>query len=676
MSASVVPPPPPPEAPPPLPEEPPPPTTPPEPMEGVQQYVDVQQSHYYQTAAGNAAYPYAQQPMYQYPLQQPYTQAYNPYTSYTPYNAWQAPAVQHQYASAPAHATYPSTQPYQVYVPAPAVQPLWETAAATVPAASAATTPLNSTVTGTISFSLDGSSRKGAPAAARLSMASDVPAQRPLSSAQRPIHATQAPAPVANGSQTDKGQALKDWIKRALQKYDSHDSDSLRQTMKIILEEKRAQGVLYTHDWDREPLPVLPPTPLPAPAASQSFVFKMPDRRESPQQRESSRKAKSVRQLDRGPPVSDLSCTVAKRKKKANKHNRDRSLRFASASEGLVPDAPPEPVWNPDVVIQGTCLNIEKSFLRLNGVPKPEEVRPEPVLIKALDRIVAMIAGGEKDFMYIWSQLKAIRQDLTVQHIRNTTTVRTEEAFARSALEHSDQQEFRKCVSTLQAMYDEGLSGCKAEFGAYQLLLYICIEQKDRALSFSRAVVQLVSQGIWDTPEVQHAMGVCQAITSCNYVQFWNMYATAPNCGRLIMDWGIRKLRFEAVQGLVMSYRMVPLEMCMRVLGYAHNADHIAAECPGILPGSSAPLCVGAAGVTGNEADRETLCMHCIHAHGGMTNVGPNGKSVFLAKESAGKIGLPKQEQSSARAVGNTHLDCTAFLKDVTADRPGNRFLS
>lgn len=443
--------------------------------------------------------------------------------------------------------------------------------------------------------------------------------------------------------------------------------------MKLILEEKRAQGVLYTHDWDREPLPVLPPTPLPSPPASQSYVFKMPEHRET-NQRETPRKNGNVRLFDRGPPMSDLSHTVTKRKKKAHKQSRDRAARFAPVLEASTLNTQAEPAWTPDVIIQGTCQNIEKSFLRLNGVPKPEEVRPEPVLIQALDRIVTMIAGGEKDFMYIWSQLKAIRQDLTVQHIRTGTTVRTEEAFARSALEHSDQQEFRKCVSTLQAMYDEGLPGCKAEFGAYQLLLYICIEQKDRALSFSRAIVQLVAQGVWDTPEVQHAMSVCQAITSCNHVRFWNMYATAPNCGRLVMDWGVRKLRFEAVQGLVSSYRTVAVDMCMRVLGFAHEANCADAH-NSPLPGASAAICVGAEGSVGDEGEREKMCLQCLRAHGGVTKLGSDGNTVFHAKDSAGKIALPKQEQSSARAVGNTHLDCTAFLKDITSDRGGSRCL-
>lgn len=439
--------------------------------------------------------------------------------------------------------------------------------------------------------------------------------------------------------------------------------------MKQILEEKRAQGVLYTHDWDREPMPMLPS--LPAPPAHSASDHQMHEWRDSPL-RDTHRKGGTVRQSDRGPSLSETSIVVSKRKKKMNKQIRDRTSRFAQLSEGSGPSIP-EPVWNPDIIIQGTCQRMEKSFLRLNGVPKPEEVRPEPVLVQALDRIVSMIAGGEKDFMYIWSQLKAIRQDLTVQHIRNATTVRTEEVFARAALEHSDQQEFRKCVSTLQAMYDEGLPGSKAEFGGYQLLLYICIEQKDRALSFSRAVLQLVAQGVWETPEVQHAMSVYQAITTCNYVQFWNLYFTAPHCGQLVMDWGVRSLRFETVQGLVMSYRTLPLDMCMRLLGFSHETDCTQDTFP--LPGASVGHLLGAEGGAGDVLSRERQCVECLRAHGGLIKVDAGGKILFLAKDSAGKIVVPKQEQTSARAVGNTHLNCAAFLKELPADRSSIRML-
>ena len=199
MSASVVPPPPPPEAPPPLPDEPPPPITPTQASDGVQQYVDMQQAQMYQVHGGNAAYPYAQQPMYQYPLQQPYTQAYHPYPSYPAYNAWQAPAVHPNYGGVPTYSPYQSAQQYQAF-PAQPLPLTWDSAAVTTSNATVAplaSSPGTGNGTGIISFSLDGTSRPGAAAVAQASRSPEVPAQRPLPLAVETAMPPRTPAPTA-----------------------------------------------------------------------------------------------------------------------------------------------------------------------------------------------------------------------------------------------------------------------------------------------------------------------------------------------------------------------------------------------------------------------------------------------------------------------------------------------
>lgn len=48
------------------------------------------------------------------------------------------------------------------------------------------------------------------------------------------------------------------------------------------------------------------------------------------------------------------------------------------------------------------------------------QVRPEEVLEKAL----LMIQSSQKNYLYKCDQLKSIRQDLTVQRIRNHLTVK------------------------------------------------------------------------------------------------------------------------------------------------------------------------------------------------------------------------------------------------------------
>jgi hypothetical protein len=69
--------------------------------------------------------------------------------------------------------------------------------------------------------------------------------------------------------------------------------------------------------------------------------------------------------------------------------------------------------------IVGTCVKLEKDYLRLTSAPHPSVVRPESVLWKALKLIKEKWADDMVDYVYMCSQLKSIRQDLTVQHIQN-----------------------------------------------------------------------------------------------------------------------------------------------------------------------------------------------------------------------------------------------------------------
>lgn len=85
--------------------------------------------------------------------------------------------------------------------------------------------------------------------------------------------------------------------------------------------------------------------------------------------------------------------------------------------------------------IVGTCQTLEKRYFRLTEAPNPSLVRPQAVLEKAITALKTRYNEGA-NYTFICDQLKAIRQDLTVQHIENQFTVGVYELHARLALDH------------------------------------------------------------------------------------------------------------------------------------------------------------------------------------------------------------------------------------------------
>ena len=74
-------------------------------------------------------------------------------------------------------------------------------------------------------------------------------------------------------------------------------------------------------------------------------------------------------------------------------------------------------------VVKGTMQELEKSYFRLTSAPDPSTVRPEPVLRRAYERLIHLLRKGTQNYFYALDQFKGMRQDCTVQHLRNDLTV-------------------------------------------------------------------------------------------------------------------------------------------------------------------------------------------------------------------------------------------------------------
>lgn len=208
------------------------------------------------------------------------------------------------------------------------------------------------------------------------------------------------------------------------------------------------------------------------------------------------------------------------------------------------------------MTIKGTCTNIEKEYLRLTSPPHPSTVRPESILKQALDMIKRKWQAAECDYLYACSQLKSIRQDCTVQRIKNPFTVVVYETHARIALESCDINEFNQCQTQLQELYDKGIPGQSIEFLSYRILysVYVSLQAKKAGTESNGgqlamySVLSRVTSDLRSNKGIIHALAVREAVAMNDYHRFFLLYEKAPNMSGYVMDRMVPAIRLRALR--------------------------------------------------------------------------------------------------------------------------------
>ncbi|XP_069153697.1 SAC3 family protein A isoform X14 [Solanum lycopersicum] len=280
------------------------------------------------------------------------------------------------------------------------------------------------------------------------------------------------------------------------------------------------------------------------------------------------------------------------------------------------------------LTVKGTCQEIEKRYLRLTSAPDPATVRPEEVLEKALK----MVQSSPKNYLYKCDQLKSIRQDLTVQRIRNELTVKVYETHGRLAIEVGDLSEFNQCQSQLKTLYAEGIKGCDMEFVAYNLLCVLLHSSNNRDLLLALSRLPAEAR---QNDAVKHALSVRAAVSTGNYVAYFRLYKTAPNLNTCLMDLYADKMRYAAVRCMSRSNRpTVPVTYIAQVLGFTSEESE--------------------------DTDGVEDCVEWLKAHGACLTSDNPGEMQFDAKASVSTLYMPEPEDAVSH--GDASLAVNDFL--------------
>ncbi|KAG9393310.1 SAC3/GANP/Nin1/mts3/eIF-3 p25 [Carpediemonas membranifera] len=179
-------------------------------------------------------------------------------------------------------------------------------------------------------------------------------------------------------------------------------------------------------------------------------------------------------------------------KRKASAHTPDPACPFGTGEHdrGLL-----QPAAASSHRTKGTSQALEKSYLRLTGFPDWSTIRPPKVLPKALKHVTEQYEEGAKSYHWVSDQLRAIRQDATVQDkicpIELTAQIYEAHVSCAASTSPPDLAELSRCIAQLTSIYESGFTSPRA---GEMLLIAVLLKVHSGVLDEAGAIIRGASR--------------------------------------------------------------------------------------------------------------------------------------------------------------------------------------
>jgi len=336
-----------------------------------------------------------------------------------------------------------------------------------------------------------------------------------------------------------------------------YERTCMASALKSIVQNAEKNNRLWVTDWDSQPVPRV---------ANASGKAKGNQEKKS-----ESHVPKSKNKKKRGGVMADIE-NEAEKEAREKRHRRfiDMERGYVAAGGGSHGNDDDIKFMSSEAIV-GTCMEMEKQYIRLQSMPDPSTVRPERVLVKWAERLKVKYDTDEADWEWISDQFKAIRQDMVIQHIRNANSVLIYESNGRLAMQEHDFGEFYKIQSYLMGLYaDTRARENEAEFMAYRLFYWMMQNNTvDMVKDIRNMPMDLKSH-----PYVSHALNLHRALELSDYVSFFRLFATTPNQGKCIVCILRDRMRSRALRVILRSYKpSIPFDFLRDQLAFKVKAE-------------------------------------------------------------------------------------------------------